>query len=75
MSLNLTQQLVQNLEASLSPDNAAITASTEFIKQAKKMEGYAKSMLEISGEPTININVRLAAAVQLGQHVEYNWKF
>jgi hypothetical protein len=71
----LTQQLVLNLQASLSPDSAAIQASTEFIKQAKKVDGYARSMLEISAEQSVDINVRLAAAVQLGVHVEFNWKF
>lgn len=39
------------------------------------MSGYCPALLEISGNPTTDPQVRMAAAVQLGLIIETHWKF
>lgn len=42
---------------------------------AQRQPGYAFALLQISSEKTIDQNVALAAAVQLGSLVEIHWKY
>ena len=42
---------------------------------AQKTPGYANALLQISSETSIDQNVALAAAVQLGTLVETHWKY
>jgi hypothetical protein len=39
------------------------------------MAGYCPALLEISGNPQTEVQVRMAAAVQLGLIIETHWKF
>ena len=69
--LNLTQALA----ATLNPDQKIRLQAEQFVDFAKKQPGYANALLKISSESSIDQNISLAAAVQLGTLVETHWKF
>lgn len=75
----LVANIVTALAQSLNPSNEARKQAEQFIKQAEKVPGYVASLLQISADPQFNagqqMDINLAASVQLGKMVDYHWKF
>lgn len=68
-------QLKQSLAASLSPDATLRQQAEQFLTESQQREDYCSALLEVSADSSIDPNLSLAAAVQLGQCVDYHWKY
>jgi len=75
MEAQFSESLKQSLAASLSPDSNMRQQAEAFIAEAQRRPDYCSSLLEVAGDTTIDPNISLAAAVLLGQCVEYHWKY
>jgi len=69
------ESLKQSLAASLSPDQSLRQQAEHFLIEAQKRPDYCSAMLEVSADGTIDPNLSLAAAVQLGTCIDYHWKY
>ena len=67
--------LKQSLAASLNPDQAIRRQAEQFLIEAQSRPDYCSALLEVSADNTIDHNLSLSAAVQLGQLVDVHWKF
>ena len=72
---NFVGQLSQSLAATLQADPNLRKQAEAFIENAQRQDGYCSALLSISSDSSLNPNVSLAAAVQLGSLVEYHWKY
>ena len=75
MEAQFIESLRQSLAASLSADATLRQQAEQFIVESQGRPDYCSSLLEVSGDSTIDQNISLAAAVLLGQCVEYHWKY
>ena len=69
------ESLKQSLAASLSPDANLRQQAEQFLIESQQRDDYCSSLLEVSADATIDQNLSLAAGVQLGQCIDYHWKY
>ena len=69
------ESLKQSLAASLSPDANLRQQAEQFLTESQQRDDYCSSLLEVSADASIDQNLSLAAGVQLGQCIDYHWKY
>ena len=69
------ESLKQSLAASLSADASLRNQAEQFLTNSQQRPDYCSGLLEVSADRTIDPNLSLAAGVQLGQCVDYHWKY
>ena len=72
--VKMEQQLVQCLEASLSPSTDAVKQAEVHLKQATRAPGFVGVLVKIMGAQTNHAaHVKQAASVQFKNYVKHGW--